>query len=1032
MFPHLILAPSYRLLLDRLVSDVRNAAGSSSLTSQWIVTPSSTLAAELRIGLARESESAVIAGVHVVPILPFIDRLSQIDDVPLGPRWNPLFDILLYRLLQQEEGRELAGLRELRGGQTLLRPVFLDLAEAGFGLSQEEVLREVADGEENDRISGGVLRLYFDWLRLLEHAQLTWAPLQYQQLAERISQAPERELSAVLGGAEGRAVRIHVYGFYDFTDVVEQILTSLAQKAETIFYLPASRENGKPHHAFEFVEPVLSSLRYRLGSLLISTTTLEPGEAETLRFFLSTFPEGPIPPQPASLTYQRASGLRAEVISAAIRVRRWLDDKSFELAPRDIQVLAPQSGTYAELIREIFQAFSIPLRVAEAPDELTPNERALRTIARIWEEAAPTEALFSLFRDFPDISCLKGIELDLFEIKLRRAGFDGQNWPGVLKHGDLIGLSPAERALIQEIVELWTNRPGGSSEAGFCVNEILSRLEQISQRWLPDPAPIAQLIETLGLLPSELRLPLPIVLDLLENQAAQGVISDPPEKTGILFAPLMRARGLAPRAVVLLGLASGRLPYPVQEDPMLGDALRLKLGQAMRDLGHRFSPKTALSEEMALLFILLNGSSERVHWVIPDTDENGRGLAPTPWVQRYLQHWERNAANRPDHAALPRGPAEQARLLLLLEPQSGSFLPPVWSPHLQRDSGVGIGSADHGYILRAIAEKEHESRWNGLVPDAALVSLSSPATVRVTELEKLSKCPFQCYSRLITGWEVLTPLDFSPDLKSTEWGSLLHGLFETTVRGYREAGLSLRHMAEDLLQNDARSLCERIEALAADASLQLELLPSLFRKAAKGKLLQLATEYWEAVRSGAIPEGVNASTESRCNADFPGLPGVRLSGQIDRMDDRGDHFMIIDYKSGREPDGLCHEMRMGFRLQPLLYPWLQQASAQTTGAPIRFSYVFFAKSPIQEKTVSVDQMTPVEEWLSLFADILSRGIFIPCSNEALELLGVERAEPCQFCEYASLCRRFERQAPARMAHFLEQLLPERLAKFDQG
>ncbi|RPJ81973.1 MAG: hypothetical protein EHM18_16240, partial [Acidobacteria bacterium] len=174
------------------------------------------------------------------------------------------------------------------------------------------------------------------------------------------------------------------------------------------------------------------------------------------------------------------------------------------------------------------------------------------------------------------------------------------------------------------------------------------------------------------------------------------------------------------------------------------------------------------------------------------------------------------------------------------------------------------------------------------------------------------------------------------------------------------------------------------------------------------------------------------STESRCNADFPGLPGVRLSGQIDRMDDRGDHFMIIDYKSGREPDGLCHEMRMGFRLQPLLYPWLQQASAQTTGAPIRFSYVFFAKSPVQEKTVSVDQMTPVEEWLGLFADILSRGIFIPCSNEALELLGVERAEPCQFCEYASLCRRFERQAPARMAHFLEQLLPERLAKFDQG
>ena len=140
--------------------------------------------------------------------------------------------------------------------------------------------------------------------------------------------------------------------------------------------------------------------------------------------------------------------------------------------------------------------------------------------------------------------------------------------------------------------------------------------------------------------------------------------------------------------------------------------------------------------------------------------------------------------------------------------------------------------------------------------------------------------------------------------------------------------------------------------------------------------------------------------------------------------------MIIDYKSGREPDNLCHEIRIGFRLQPLLYPWLQRVSGQNTDAPIRFSYVFFGKSPVQEKTISLEEMRPVEDWLRLFADILAKGVFIPCSNEALELLGIERAEPCQFCEYGSVCRRFERQSPARMARFLQELLPERLAKFE--
>ncbi len=1031
MFPHLVLAPSYRLLLDRLLAEVGKTAPGSCNT-QWIVTPASTLAAELRILLARQAETHVIAGVRLTPVLPFIDRLSELGDRALGPRWNPLFDILLYRLLQQEQGRELAGLREIRGGQALLRPVFLDLADAGFGLSQEAVLQEVMDLRETDRTSRGVLRLYLDWLHLLDQAELSWAPLQYQELGEGICEAPERELSAILGGSDGRAIRIHVYGFYDFTDVVQQVLAGLARRVETIFYLPSYGTNGKPHHAFEFVAPVLESLRLRLGNLLTTTTRIEPNNDGPLHFFLSTFPEGAVPSQPAFLTYQRASGLRAEVISAAVQVRRWLEDPTLGLSPRDIHVLAPQAGMYADLIREVFEAFSIPLRMAEAPNELTPDERALRTIVRLWEEQAPTETLLGFFRDFPAVACLEGVELNALESKLRKAGFDGRNWPGVLEHADLIGLTPAEEQLVQEIVGLWTRPISAKAPSVFTVNELLSRLKQISERWLPDPAPLDELVETLELLPGDLPLPLSMLLDLLENQAAAGSISDPPEKTGVLFAPLMRARGLAPRAVVLLGLASGRMPYPVQEDPLLGDPLRLRLWQATRDLGHRFSPKTALPGEMALLFVLVNGSSERVHWVIPDTDENGRGLAPTPWVQRYLQRWERSESC-PDssYPTLPRGPAEQARLLLLLEPDRGAFLPPVWSPHLRQDSDIGIGSAEEAYILRALEEKEHQARWNGSVPEATLASGTAPTTVRVTELEKLSKCPFQCYNRLITGWEVLAPLDFSQDLRSTEWGSLLHGLFEKTVASYRDAGISLRGMAEDLLREDGRSLVERIEELSAEASLQLALLPSLFRKAAKSKLLQVAGEYWEAVRSGTIPDGANASTENRCSADFPGLPGVRLSGQIDRMDDRGAHLMIIDYKSGREPENLCHEIRIGFRLQPLLYPWLQQqASAAGTRAPIRFSYVFFGRSPVQEKTVSVEETGPVEEWLRLFAGILSRGVFIPCSNEALEMLGIERAEPCQFCEYASLCRRFERQAPVRMARFLEQLLPERLAKFE--
>ncbi|RPI25376.1 MAG: PD-(D/E)XK nuclease family protein [Acidobacteria bacterium] len=1032
MFSHLILAPSYRLLLDRLLGEIRSTASAGRLTSQWIVTSSSTLAAELRILLARESDAGVIAGVRIIPVLPFVDRLSELIDAAPGARWSPLFDLLLYRLLEQEQVPELVALSELRGGQDLLRPAFLDLADAGFGLEQLEVLQEVIDLSETDGTTREVLRLYLTWLHLLDRAEITWGPLSCQQLGEKISQVPDAQLSTLLGETQLADIRVHVYGFYEFTDVAEQVLSALARRVSTSFYLPFYRPDGKTHHAFEFAEPIIEALRLRLGSAAANIETLEPDGQAPLRFFLSTFPEGQIASQPGFLTYQRASGLRAEVVSAAVQVQRWLDDARLGLDPREIHVVAPQAGLYSDLIREIFPSFAIPLRLAEVPNDLSPSARALRSIVRLWEDQAPTESVLGLFRDFPNLGCLRAIELNSFETKLRKAGFDGRNWAGLQEHRGSVGLTESEAALVDEIVQLWTRIPAPVSQVLLTVTEALSRLERIAERWLPDSDLLTALVDTLKVLPGDLRFPLTVLLGLLESQAGDTALDDPPEKNGVLFAPLMRTRGLAPRAVVLLGLASGRLPFVVQEDPLMGDAVRLNLGRLVRDLGHRLTLRTAVAEEMALLFVLVNGSSEYVHWVIPDTDENGRGLAPTPWVQRYLQRWEssppepRPTYSRP-HVPLPRGPAEQARVLLGLDPVHGRFLPPTWSAHLDRDSGVGTGSVNYSDILGSLTEKEHEPRWNGFIPQAALGS--GTAIVRVTELERLSRCPFQGYNRMIAGWEALWPLDFTQDVKATEWGSLLHALFERTVGEYRDAGLTLKAMAGALLEDDCRSLIRQIEELPDDASLQLPLLPPLFRKAAKAKLLQLAREYWEAVQAGAIPDGNNICTEKRCNAQFPGLEGVQVSGQLDRMDDRRDHFVIIDYKSGREPETLQTEVRNGFRLQPLLYPWLHQMSGEGPGKPTRFSYVFFGKSPVQEKSVCAEQSDSIEDWLALFARILREGAYVACSNEALELLGIEKAEPCQYCEYPSLCRRFERQAPARIARFLTQFLPERLAKF---
>ncbi|HXK58999.1 MAG TPA: PD-(D/E)XK nuclease family protein [Acidobacteriota bacterium] len=1026
---HLVLAPSYRLLLDQLLADIRSQLKPAPCTSQWIITPTSTLAGELRILLARESEAGLIAGVRIMPILPFIDRLSELLDQPLGPRWIPLFDILLYRLLEQKGEGELARLKELRGGQALLIPTFLDLADAGFDLDQQEILEEVMNLPETEPTTRAVLEFYLDWLRFLEQAQLSWAPLSCRQLSEKIDSASDSELSALLDETDIRKISVYIYGFYDFTDVAEQILASVARRFSTRFYLPFYRQGGKTHPAFDFVEPVIDSLRLRIGGAL-GQTEMRPFDDQTpLAFFLSTFPEGIIDQQPACITYQRASGLRAEVVAAAVQVRKWLDDPTFGLEPNHIHVVPPQARPYLDLVREIFPVFGIPLRLAGVVEELLPAQRAIRTIVRLWKDQAPAECLLSLLRDSPDLSCLTGVDLDHFESKLRFSGFDGQNWAGILEHAAEIGLTGTEVELIKEIIRLWIDPLSREDHLVLSADEAISRLQQIADRWLPEPDQVSSLIEALELLPADLKIPLSILLDLLERLAIQEAVDDPPEKAGVLFAPIMRTRGLAPRAFVFLGLASGRFPYPVLEDPLVAEPVRLKLGQLIRELGHRLRARTAVTEEMALLFMLANSSSEYVHWVIPDTDENGDSLAPTPWVQKYLQHWEVDEGKAKPNP-VPRGPVEQARFLLSLAPDSGFLLPPGWAVYLDREYGTAAGYGEYADVLDTLARKDHEEYWNNVVPEAALGAGPSPTTIRVTELETLARCPFRCYSRLIARWTPLRLLDFTPDLQPTEWGSLLHKLFDTTIAGYRETGSSLRAMASDLLGDNCLPLIKRIDEAIEHAPLQVALLPPLFQKAVKARLLELAREYWKAVQTGDIPDGVNLSTEKRCNVESPEMNGVVISGQFDRMDDRGDHFVIIDYKSGREPDNLCQEIKLGFRLQPLLYPWLQEQSGEPVAKPVRFAYVFFGKTPVQEKRVSTDLGQSIDDWLRLFARILKKGLYLASSNEALEFLGVERAQPCQYCEYASLCRRFEREAPARMARFLTELHPDRLAMFE--
>jgi len=1016
----LILAPSFPSLLGKLLSDVTEQCTSAPLAAKWVVVPSSTAARFLRLQFAERARGSILSGVRVRSLPGFIRCFGDLLE-NTGTRRNALLDFHLFRFLNHAGGDLPERLTAIRGGFRLLLPTFLDLADAGFGPEDVPLLAELASDAELTEQEAKVLQLYAGWLQYLAIHGIPWEPLSLQSLPDLLRASDRKTLRSLLGDRGDRASSVFFYGFYDLTDLAAQMIAALSKRVTTRIYLPSAPGTQREHQAYAFVKPLIADLQAMLGTGLRKTIELDLQLwDQTARYFLGSFPDGTIGRQPHFLTYSKASGLRAEVVAAALQIRRWLDTGS--VSPEAVTVVAPDPAPYLNAVREIFPDFGIPVRVSDVSLGPGTGDRQLNAVLRMWEHGAPAEWVLEYLRDNPQAPCLRGIDIDEFEAKIRSVGAAGeQAWARIQEVSAEVFLTDAEIALIEQIRDLWLT----NGQAEISAAEAVTKLSRIRADWAPECSVLAEVSDLLASEDQETAIPIKLILEICRGAVAEELANDGIDGAGVLLVPLMRARGLTSRALVILGLASGRFPVRIEEDPLLSDRARARLSSLVAQVGHRLPMKTAASSEMNLLFFLLNTGADLVHWVIPETDETGRAVAPTPWVQRYLHRWEREEDAKPKRDRLARGPAEQARFLYELDPANGSFLPPGLAACLYPQLTVACpGAIRYDYLLAGRRSRLADPDWLGIIPEASFPSPSLPRVIRVTELEKLSRCPFQFYFRVLAGLEGISPMEFSEDLDATEWGSLLHSLFDQILKSYDQSGCSVRQIAADILREDGRKLSEAIQAFATDDSLAVCLRPPLLADLIRTRLFKTVRAYWEEVLSGAIPDGMNVRTESRNEAEFPTLPGLWVSGQLDRLDERRGELVVLDYKSGREPEHLNEEIRLGFRLQPILYPWLllrNEPSFEEAG----FSYVFLGGNG-RPKEVAVPGTGNAEQWLVLLSAILKRGAYLPASNEALEQLGVEKANACQYCECASLCRRFERGFRSRVSSLLSEHLGDRV------
>jgi ATP-dependent helicase/DNAse subunit B len=406
-----------------------------------------------------------------------------------------------------------------------------------------------------------------------------------------------------------------------------------------------------------------------------------------------------------------------------------------------------------------------------------------------------------------------------------------------------------------------------------------------------------------------------------------------PGQEEIVVADVVQARGVAFRAVAVLGLAEGEFPAVLAQDPLLPDADRRRLDQ---DHGLRLE-LSAESAEPGFFYETVTRSRERLLLTRPRLADNGALWPASPYWEAVndlvLVEPKKQDSERP---VLPEQAASWPELLESLAAHPGYASLRCWARSEQPERHAALEATVE--VLHLRRNPAARSPFDGDLGALAGEFRSIFAPERpwsASRLETYRTCPFFFFVVRVLGLEPREePVE---GLDARQLGNIYHQILEHI---YQAPGV-----------DDPASLDQLLAALPQATSAVLDTAPRRegFRE----------TAWWAQTRD-EIVDNVRRSLEAL--AELPGefapwlfeaafgleeQPALvvrdgddafRLRGYIDRVDRARDgRLRVVDYKAGGPSPFSQAAVAQGKKLQLPLYA-LAARDALGLGEPVEGFY----------------------------------------------------------------------------------------------